>query len=650
MDIDELRPVLPAAWEALSTMSPFAPGVESPLAIAQSAQRYKLSERLAQMTPKIVEKAYDCAQKSPVFAESFDKQYGEKLGASIKDDSKTILRKKPNLGVPAAIKKMIENDEAVRVSLNDLTSIIQTDFNLINDSIDDIQATLVEIDKKQTVIIDYIKNQQERERMQALAASKAAEHKLKLEAVNSSVFILATLVGFIDEDYGKGLATIGKSALQVYQSVTGWMDAVAGLSTLDKVGSLSTVVMTGNVLGAVMNVVSLFGDAKPTPEQMILAEIGKLRQQVDQLCTEMHSRFDRIDAELNTIYATMQDRFNLIDVQLGKINGNIEEVQKSLIALDLKLSRIERNNFEFLDALGRRPLLDAINGGLDYQARTGLPMPYQPDFINYENVLQTWGTIHAFDALATGPSQRDYSPGALLGELNAYPMDANLNYLNGWLQANVYPAISNKRLPSPRDWLFATRAYTQLGLEWPDHMQRIDPQRQAQLDTISADMEAALHKISTLDTMTGTLGNELLFTNVITYYQNRLDKLDVQLQQEEATYVQSVWGQAGLKRLVPFDLYGGVDQALTYKTPGLNEIRNGPDDLLAAPSNLAAHIANFNRYNLAEYLAITTTEQIRVSGNAFLENARSVPGCRPDPDVCPLLGDLAVRVCPEITY
>ena len=229
-------------------------------------------------------------------------------------------------------------------------------------------------------------------------------------------------------------------------------------------------------------------------------------------------------------------------------------------------------------------------------------------------------------------------------------MDANLNYLNGWLQANGYPAISNKRLPSPRDWLFATRAYTQLGLEWPDHMQRIDPQRQAQLDTISADMEAALHKISTLDTMTGTLGNELLFTNVITYYQNRLDKLDVQLQQEEATYVQSVWGQAGLKRPVPFDLYGGVDQALAYKTPGLNEMHNGPDDLLAAPSNLVAHIANFNRYNLAEYLAITTTEQIRVSGNAFLENARSVPGCRPDPDVCPLLGDLAVSVCPEITY
>ena len=61
--------------------------------------------------------------------------------------------------------------------------------------------------------------------------------------------------------------------------------------------------MTGNVLGAVMNIeISLFGDSEPSPEQMILEEIGKLRQEVNQLRIEMHDRFDRIDEELNEIY------------------------------------------------------------------------------------------------------------------------------------------------------------------------------------------------------------------------------------------------------------------------------------------------------------------------------------------------------------
>ena len=40
----------------------------------------------------------------------------------------------------------------------------------------------------------------------------------------------------------------------------------------------------------------------------------------------------------------------MIDIQLGKINGNIVEVQKSLIELDAKLSRMERNNFELINA------------------------------------------------------------------------------------------------------------------------------------------------------------------------------------------------------------------------------------------------------------------------------------------------------------
>ena len=78
-----------------------------------------------------------------------------------------------------------------------------------------------------------------------------------------------------------------------------WIKATAGLKGLDKVTSLSTVVMTGsNVLGAVMSVVALFGEGEPTPDQMILEEIVKLRQQVDQLRTEMHDRFDQIDIQL----------------------------------------------------------------------------------------------------------------------------------------------------------------------------------------------------------------------------------------------------------------------------------------------------------------------------------------------------------------
>ncbi len=113
------------------------------------------------------------------------------------------------------------------------------------------------------------------------------------------------------------------------------------------------------MLGVAMQVMSLFGPDQPAPDQMILEEIGKLRQQVGELRNEMHDRFDRVDRQLDSIYTTMQTRFDLIDVQLGKINGSLADIQDTLMTLDNTLARIERNNFEFLDAGFRRDFANA---------------------------------------------------------------------------------------------------------------------------------------------------------------------------------------------------------------------------------------------------------------------------------------------------
>ena len=641
LKIPELAPLTPRVWNSISDPKNINTGtVGAPTEVAASMLRYNLTNRLVQSADKILQAARLCSERSAAAAKAIDKQNSAKLKSSIRDSAKQIIAQNPDLPMLQEIRDRLGADGSISISLNELKDLSKTQFAEIDLTLEDIQQTLSEIDAKQDVLVDYINNQQEKEKMQALAAAAAAKHKLELEAAQSGLFIVSSLAGFIDQKAGKDIAVVGSSAIEIAESMNRWLDAVAGLSTLDKITSLSTVVMTGNVLEAVMNVVSLFGDAAPTPDQVILEEIGKLRQDVSQLRTEMHDRFDRVDKELNTIYSTMQDRFNQIDIQLGKLNVKIDELQKSLLDLDNKLSRIERDNFEFLDALGRRPLLEAINGGLRYQTRTGQQMPFQPDFVNYENIFQTWGTIHAFDALATGPSQRDYSAGALLTELNAFPLDSNINYLNGWLSANGYPALSNKRLASPRDWLFATRAYNQLGQEWPQSMKQIDPQRQAALDAVGADLEAAMHNISTRTTLTTTQGNSLLFSNVITYYQNKLDRLDASIQAGvESAFLQEVRANR-LQRKEPFDLYGGFDQALTYQPPELSIMTCGGTAPLPAPANLKALVPNFNRYNLAEYLklgAITTC----VSG----ELVDRVLICPPkQPDLCEQEGDLQVFV------
>jgi hypothetical protein len=619
-----------------------------------SNERYNASERVTlqaiqegiassdgykALLDEYVKKAEERAKTDPKYRHVWDQYWASHTEYSIEEiDALTVLADHPD-AFPQQVKAAMRPDGSMEISLADLQQLATTEFGKINASIDDMQKTLVTLSAQQGQLVDFMRNQELRQKAQALAEAKAREHQLKLQAASSSVYIVSTLVGFKDPKLGKQIATIGNSAIQIGESLNGWMQAVAGLNGLSKLTSLSTVVMTGNVLGAVMNIYSLFGPQQPTPEQIILEEIGKLRQQVSELRTEMHSRFDQVDKELTTIYTTMNERFNQIDVQLGKINGSLAEIQQSLLTLSLTLNRMERNNFEYLDALGRRPLREAINGALDYKQRTGLDMPYQPEFVTYENIFHTWGTENAFDALSAGPSQRDYSDGQVLAELSAAPLDANVNYLNGWLSAHGMRPFASKRLASPRDWAFASRAYAQLGLDWPAHLKRINPQRQASLDAVGNDLQQALQNISTIQTPSGPQGNAPLFTGVTAYYTAKLQALDSALADSETAYVKDV--QASLRREGPFDLYGGLDQSLASLPNDFKTITCGGTApyTLATPRYLKNMISDYNRFALADYLQVSPLKVCAYAGWVNLD-----PPCVGGPGTCDRYGELLVGI------
>jgi tetrahydromethanopterin S-methyltransferase subunit G len=602
----ELVPALPEVWKDLHARFHYSLDDDDSRLHRDIGYAMKAShETVMEAVSEELKKAHACAKTNPAVAETYDRFHGDRLKASIRDNAKTIIAKNPSLPVLKEINDRIGPDGSITVSLNELTALTKAEFGKINATLDDIQKTVKDIDERQKVIVDYLSNQAEKQAVQELAKKKAEEFQLKISAAQSGLSILTTLTAQISPERAKQVSVTGNAVLQTVVTVNGWLKATAGRDLQSSIFSLSSVVLTGNVLSAAMSVVSLFGPQEPTPEQMILEEIGKLRQQVNELRVEMHERFDRIDQNLNNIYTSMMQRFDQIDVQLGKVNGNVLEVQQSLAELDLKLSRIERNNFELLNALGRRPLLDAVNGGLSYQERTGQPMPYQPEFVSFENALHGWGAIHAFDAVNAGPTQRDYSDAATLAELNAYPIDANINYINGWLQARGLPAISTKRLPSPRDWLFASRAYMRLAMEWPQHMQRIDPKRGEALNQIGLELEAAMRNLSTSATATGAAGNELLFTSVISHYQGKVDALDAAIGPVEDAFMNEVRVNR-LGRAEPFDVHGYIYQKLSFRSP---EARAGTCNSqgqfkFEMPSGFEERIPNYDPYNLAEYLGL----------------------------------------------
>ena len=584
------------------------PALDSATSIAAMSQRFELLDSLHEREDALLQTALELAQQNPGFAAAFDQLTGPDLQASIKNiDATRLLLAHPAIYVPARIRDHILPDGTVVISLDELRGLSRLEFDRLDASLTNLRSTLVTIDDNQKSLLDYVKDQKKRAETEALAKAKSEETKLELEARKSALSIISNLISVSDPKLGKQVNTLLTSYTEIGDALDKWLEATAKLDGLDKLGSLSTIVMTGNILGAVMNIVSLFKSAEPTPEQQILESIGKLRQQIDDLHKDMTGRFDRIDKGLNTLFTTMQAQFNLIDVQLGHLNAKLDDVQRKLVGIELSLSRIEHNNYEFLDVGFRRPLLDAINGAIGYQARTGTQMPFQPDFVNNENIFQSWGTIHAFDALSAGPTQRDFSDGQVLAEMNAFPLDANLNYLNGWLSAHGLAPFTSDRLANPRDWTFASRAYAQLGLDWPQHIQRINPQRQADLDQVGANLEAALRHISTLDTPSGPQGNTALFSGVSAYYKAKLAQLDASLRAKEDIFLQEVQ-TLRLKRDTPFDLWGGLDQPLAYHSPEFDVMTCGnPNGVkYAGATHLQSVIPNLRRYMLADYLKLGT--------------------------------------------
>ncbi|NJM40847.1 MAG: hypothetical protein HC853_08775 [Anaerolineae bacterium] len=463
-----LMPVVRDAWAVLVDGSVY-PQLDSATTIAAVTRRYQLSEGEQARVNTVLQSAFDLAQQNPAFADAYDLHASATLSASIKNfDATQFIDANPTINIPTRIKSNILPNGTVNISFQELEDLGQSEFDKVNQSLADMMVTVNTINNDQTTIIDYLSLNYKVEKNQALAKAAAEKGQLALDAAKSAVSVVTDFMNLLDPKFGKQLATVGAAAFKIGESINKWLDATATLTTLGRLGSLSTIVMTGNVVSAVMSIVSLFQDSGPSPEQMILEQIGKLRKQIDDLHKDMNGRFDRIDKELNAIYTAMQDRFNQIDLQLGKLNGNIQEIQRALIGLDLTLSRIERNNFEFLDAGFRRPLLNTINAAIGYRRRTGLDMPYDPHFLENEVAFQTWGTVTAFDPISTGPIQRDFRDSQVLAQLKAYPLDVNINYLNGWLIAHGLAPFANERLASPRDWVLPAAPLPSLARNGPN--------------------------------------------------------------------------------------------------------------------------------------------------------------------------------------
>ena len=138
----------------------------------------------------------------------------------------------------------------------------------------------------------------QQEQAQKIATARALSD-LKLQAAASSVYILSTLVGQVDAKLGRDIATVGNASIQVASAVSKFTQTAAALGGLGK--ALGSVVLTGDIFGAALQIFNMFGSSGPSSDEIILGQLQKLREELHQIRVEMHERFDRVDQALTVM-------------------------------------------------------------------------------------------------------------------------------------------------------------------------------------------------------------------------------------------------------------------------------------------------------------------------------------------------------------
>ncbi|MFC8297876.1 hypothetical protein [Micromonospora orduensis] len=299
------------------------------------------------------------------------------------------------------------------------------------------------------------------------ALAEAASRQVAIDAAGSAVGILATLAGFADEKAGKDVLAIGKAAISIATAINQYLPTVAGLGLSDAIGSLSTVMLTGNVLGAVMTLAPLFLGSGPTEHELVMQEIGKLREQVGQLRTEMHDRFDRVEAMLTAIYDDVMSIMQRMSTDLGGVIRDLDAIKRQINGLE---TRVDQLSLSMQEALKKSALTDAeyvTNTFVGYKIRTGRTLSV-PQYDETEGRLFTAATsISAGAPFVLTPaewSQPNLDPVRVLDEKSPYGAIDYLSYLARTWDPN-YPATS--KVPHAGVWTMSARAFNALTLENP---------------------------------------------------------------------------------------------------------------------------------------------------------------------------------------
>ncbi|RKH70318.1 hypothetical protein D7W81_09535 [Corallococcus aberystwythensis] len=365
----------------------------------------------------------------------------------------------------------------------------------------------------------------------------------RLDGTEGSVQFANDLVKFT-----QALNTTLEAVSKYAESSIKIAEKVAGVLSLGEKGFqiVSAAVFSGQIISAVFQLFSLLRKpAEPPIEAVILAEVRKLHQLVEQMQGRMLSRFDRVDRKLHDIHTDMLSRFALVDWNLGQVNQNVEEVQQSLYALQADLNRVDQNMYAYFEDMKDDYFTGSAWLYLGWNRR--YPVPLDPaGFADAEGDFSLWGAHDAkVSTILAGVDGRGANAAiSPADELASTAISHNINYLREFPHQLGQPMLATGRLSSPKDWMAGAEAYAQLFEEQPAHGAAMLSTRHGILINAGTELDTALRGIG-----------KPLFAALHTRYTADWATLKLLLEQSE-----TLWRNDPNRGMYGIDLWGAPEQ------------------------------------------------------------------------------------------
>jgi predicted nucleic acid-binding Zn-ribbon protein len=501
-----------------------------------ASQSMELQAEAAQ----VFEKCWDLAHADPRNAKVIDSLVAGEFGGSVLQDGQTILKNNAGFLDSKVVESMVAGinpDGSIRLKEDDFAQFAQGKMDDLQQSLADARNEVEQSQKTLDEINERARAQALAQELRAHAEAEEQKFQLTTKSARSSIYILSTFIGFSNPERARQLSIVGSATLQVVESVHQFNRAIEGASRLGT--AMSSAILTGNILGAAMDIASLFGGG-PSADQMILREIEQLRQQIADLNKQMNSRFDHVDTALNEIYASLNDNFLAIEAELREARVDLSTVQQNILQLHERVNSLEFNVYDYLNAGFNRQFTGYEEACFEDQNHYQLGAISQALLTQCLSQFRIYGSEFASDPLSSRKanpilsknlwSPKGIPPHLLRDELQ-YGLESNLNLFSSLASAPALK-LGNGALaalgtiPNPVEWARGVHAYIKLLTSKWDRLGRIYPlettQKLIERGKVLQQFSAA---IGTETGFNGIRANEAFFLKLLNNYREKSNAL-----------------------------------------------------------------------------------------------------------------------------